>query len=446
MGANISNYGIGKKGVNLVKSPLELDEGEGTQFQNAEMIPDEARGGAGSLSKRGGLTALTSALAGSVLGMISLPLQSTYTRYLYVGLGSADSDTWMRTTDGTTWTQVTSPARPARTDSKYRTPHSGQTALANCSRRGVAYKTKLLFVGDDYTVGTTNPPIIQWDGTTSTELFRVPIGPNTDGDEPTAVTDMLLANGKVYFCVAEKTAAGAFHAGRVMSYDPRTSIVKQIANAIGSGTEDVGGQNVPTCLAWYQGQLWVGLHASNSGTADIGKVIRCYPDTDTSWTTDVSNLNGKPNSLIEFQGNLYTATSISDGIGTITKRTAATGAWADVDTKSQGDYTQLREYNSKLYAVRYFDDAADGVDIMESSDGATWASTRDVYANDSASTKVRPTGAAVFNGLLFYAFHPLTNFDTGTDGFIMRYNGSAWTKITTDGNISGPMVTLLQRS
>lgn len=447
MGANVANYGIGKKGVNLVKAPVELDDAEGTQFQNAEMIPDEAKGGEGSLSKRGGLLALTSALAGSILGMISLPLQTTYTRYLYVSLGSAVAgNTWMRTTDGTTWTVVTSPVRASRTGDKFQTPHAGQTALLNCSRRGVSYKTRMLYAGDDYTVGTTCPPVMQWNGTDSVELFRVPIGPSSDGDEPTSITDMLLANGKIYFTVAEKASSAAFHGGRVMQYDPRTSLVKQVANAIGVGAGEVTGQNVPTCMAFFQGQLWVGLHASNSGSADVGKVIRCYPDVDTTWTTDVSNLNGKPNSLIEFKGNLYVSTSVSDNIGTITKRTSATGVWADVDTKANGDYTMLREYDSKLYAVRYFDDAADGVDIMTSSDGVTWASTRDVYLTDAASTKVRPTGAAVFGADLFYAFHPLSAPDTGTDGFIMRLRAGTWTKITTNGNISGPMLSLVQRS
>ena len=445
MGAIIANHGVGKEGVNLVKNPLQLSDGEATQLQNAELVPDQATGGEGSLSKRGGLAALTSALAGSVLGMMSLPLQTTYTRYLYCGQGNADSDTWLRTTDGSTWVEVASPARPARTYDKYYTPHSGQTALVNCSRRGVSYKTRMLFMGDDYTVGSTCPPVIQWDESTSVELFRIPIGPNSDGDEPTAVTDMLLANGKIYFAIAEKAAGGAFHGGRVMEYDPRTSIVKQVCNSMGVGAGEVDGQNVPTCLAYYQGQLWVGLHASNSGVATIGKVIRCYPDVDTVWTTDVANLTGKPNSLLEFGGDLYVATSLSDSSGTISKRSAASTAWSDVASLAQSDYTMLREYGGKLYAVRYTDDVSDSLLILESSDGSSWSTSRDVYANDSGGVLVHPVGAAVFNDRLFYAFEPVSHADNGTGGFILMNNAGTWSKIHT-GNVNGPMITLVQRS
>lgn len=446
MGGQVNNYNFGGDGVNIVKDPLQMGDGEASQLQNAELVPDQTKGGQGALSKRGGLIALTSALAGSILGMISLPLQTTYTQTLLCGLGSADSDTWVKTSDGAAFTEISTPLRPGQTQAKYATPLSGQSSLINCARRGVAYKAQIYYMGDDYTIDTSNPPISSWDGTTALEVFRVPVGPNSDGTEPTVVTDMLAANGKIYFAVAERAASAAFHGGRVMCFDPRTNSLTQVANAVGTNTGDVTGHSAnPTCLAWFMGRLWMGLHASNSGSADVGAVYWCYPDTDATWTADVTNLNGKPNTLLGFNGNLYVGTSISDGLGTITKRTSSTGAWADVDTQAQGHYMMLREFNSKLYCVRYFDDAADGVDIMESSDGTTWASVRDVYATDSGSVKIRPTGAAVLGSDLFYAFEPVTISDTGTGGFILRLRAGTWSKVLT-GNISGPMVVLTERT
>ncbi len=446
MGGQINNYDFGGDGVNIVKDPLQMADGEASQLQNAELVPDQTRGGQGALSKRGGLIALTSALAGSVLGMVSLPLQTTYTRTLLFGQGTADTGTMVKTQDGTTFTEITTPLRPTLNDAKYRDALAGQSSLNYCNRRGASYKSHIYYMGDDYTVDSTNPPIVMWDGTNAVELFRIPVGQNGDGTEPTIITDMLAANGKVYIAVAERALSGAFHAGRVLEFNPLTNQLRQVANAVGQNTGDVTGHQAnPTCLAWHMGRLWMGLHASNSGTADVGAVYWCYPDVDTSWTADVTNLNGKPNTLVSFAGNLYVGTSISDTIGTITKRNSATGAWADVDTQSNGHYMMFMEFNSKLYCVRIFDSAADGVDIMESSDGSTWASVRDVYTEDSGSVIVRPVGVNVLGSDLFYAFESVTFNDAAADGFIMRLRSGTWSKVYT-GNVNGPGVVLVERT
>jgi hypothetical protein len=443
MAGNLSNYDFGGGGVNIVKNPLELADNEATQLQNAELVPDEAKGGEGSLSKRGGLLALTTALAGSVLGMIALPLQTTYTRTLYVFKGSANSDTAYKTTDGVTWTAVATPLAAARWQDKYHAL-AGQSSLVNCYHRAVSYKQVVLYAGDSYTVDTTAPPVVAFDGMSGYELFRIPQGSNSTLT-PTVITDMLAANGKVYFCVAERAATGAFHGGRVLCYDPRIAKVYQIANAIGTQSGEVTGQNNPTCLAWYQGQLFCGLHATNSGSADVGKVIRCYPDIDTSWTTDVSNLNGKPDCLLEFKGNLYCGTSISDGVGTISKRTASTGAWTDVESLNQAHCLQLINYSDTLYYIRYVDDAADSIVIRKSSDGTTWSTDRDVYGTDASSTLIKPVGSMVYGGDLYFAFEPITSSDTGTGGFVLQLHNGTWSKVLT-ANIAGPFVTLVERS
>ncbi len=449
MGGQVNNHNFGGDGVNIVKDPLQMGDSEASQLQNAELVPDQTLGGQGSLSKRGGLIALTSALAGSILGMISLPLQTIYTRTLVLGQGTEDSDTFLQSTDGTNFTQLSTPLRPARTENKYKDPLSGQTVLNNCSRRGASYKQQVFYVGDDYTVGTTNPPIDSWDGTNAVEMFRIPIGQNSDGTPPIAVTDMLAANGKIYFCLVElEASASAFHAGRVMEFNPQTNTLRQVANAIGPQTGEVDDDDgIPSCLAWYQGKLWMGLHASNSGVADVGAVYWCYPDVDTSWTVDVSNLNSKPNSLVEFKGNLIAACSYSDGNGDIIRRLSSTGAWTNVSSQATTDFMMLRvnTFNNKVYCVRFSDSGAGDTEIMESSDGATWASVRDVQTDDAGGVEVRPVGAIQYGDDLFYAFESVNYADDDNDGFILRLRSGTWSKVYT-GNVSGPMMVLLTRS
>lgn len=79
---------LGKRGVNVDKNPLELDNNELTQAQNA--ITDPAAGNS-SIRKRAGLVAFTTATtSGTVLGGIGVPLQHllTGTHFIYLGRGT----------------------------------------------------------------------------------------------------------------------------------------------------------------------------------------------------------------------------------------------------------------------------------------------------------------------------------------------------------------------
>ncbi len=82
----VNTFGV--KGVNVDKSPFELDEGELVSAQNATSIPSSGRS---SLRKRPGLTAFTtSVMAGAVLGGIGVPLldlSSGGTVRIYIGRG-----------------------------------------------------------------------------------------------------------------------------------------------------------------------------------------------------------------------------------------------------------------------------------------------------------------------------------------------------------------------
>lgn len=435
-------YGIGTGGVNLTKNPLQLADNELTQAQNAEWDSDESVSGAGAISKRGGFAALTSALAGSVSGIHPFPHLTTYTRTLYVSRGTEDSNTFMTSSDGTTFTDTSTPRRVADND-KYLDENSERD-----NRRMVSFRNLLFFAGNDYAQDTDNPEISVFDGTTGALVTRINIGPSGNGSPPYAITDMLVANGKVYIAVHDPGGSGANLAGRVLAYDPVTGKLIQVLNAFGPGSADVSG-GYPSSMVWYQNQLWVGLNGSAT-TDGIGKVVRGYPDVGTTWTTETSTLRSHISTMCVFNGDLYVGTQSSVSAGaTIAKRTASSGAWSTVATSSggaggSGHYAHMIVYSSAVYCVEYFSGGTDILHILRSTDGTTWSTDRDVDANDSPTDPPQlPAGSVQYGDDLFFVFRATTI--AGTNGFIMRRRGGSWSKVATD-NFSGPLAVLVTRT
>lgn len=438
--AKINLYGLGAGGVNLVKNPLQLADDELTQAQNAELNPDANIGGEGALSKRGGLAVLTgSALGGSVLGMVGVSLLTTYVRTLYAALGTADSNTFKTSTNGTTWTDSASALAPADLD-KF-----SDAAGERDARRHAAIKNFIVYPGNGYTKGTDKPTIVLWDGTNALTVITIPFGPTATAETPAfAIVDWLTTEGKLYLAVHDPGGSAPNLTGRVLSLDLTTGALKQIANAFSSA--DVTG-GYPAALAWYQDQLWVGLNGSST-TDVIGKIVRCYPDVATTWTTDVSNLRSHISSLGVFKGDLYAATRSSVSAGATLSRRASTGTtWATVATsgggaEGNGFYGSLFVYSDELYAVEYFA-TTPIIHIIKSGDGTTWATDRDVDSVDGGVAGNLPSGVAELSGALHYVFRATTA--TATDGFILRKVSGVWTKVTTD-NYGGPIVVLVTRS
>ncbi len=443
MGGHISIYGFGGGGVNIVKDPLELDDSEATQLQNAELVPDEAKGGEGSLSKRGGLQALTSALAGAILGIIALPLQTTYVRTLYVAFGdlATGTRTFKKTTDGTTFTDTTTPLLYA-TDEKFR----AITGPEYSWRRIVSYKNQLFYNGNVYVQDTANPPIVAFNGTDAYTLTSIPAGSNsTTGGPPGVVTDMLVANGVIYVSVIDPAYSGTLK-GRVLVLDPRTGILQQVANAFGPGTgEQTGG--VPLCLAWFNGQLWVGQSTAASGA---GSVCRCYPNADSVWTQDSAAMTGGVMTLMGFKGNLYAGMNGTDSTAGVMKRTTSTGAWANVDTfvaSADGIAGAMQVYNDTLYYVRYDNAGNHKCLIRKSSDGTTWTTDLDIesaYTKTAGTNWFEPQHAMLLGNDMFISFR--SSDHDNADGQLLKLSGGVWSRALSDLNIQGGMGVLVTRS
>lgn len=444
MAANLSVYNFGNGGVNLVKGPLHLADDEATQLQNAELVLDEGPGGAGVLTKRGGLAVLNgSALAGSILGVVPLGLLTSYTRTMYIAKGTEDTTTWVTTTDGSTLANNSTALAHLDIVAKGADENGARDA-----HRAVSYRNFILYAGNSYTQGTTDPEITYFDGTTGVLVTRVPVGP-AGNNEPFAITDMLTANGKVYIAVHDQGGSAPNLSGRVLSFDPQTGVKKQIGEAFGGGSGEITG-GYPSCLAFYNSQLFVGLNGSST-TNGIGKIVRIYPDVGTAWTSDVSNLTSHISSLAVFSGDLYAGSQSSATTGASIYRRASTGtSWAAVATSGggaagDGHYASLYVHDSALYAVEYWSGGTDIVHIVRSTDGTTWATDRDVDANDGpAATPQLPGNMITLGSELFVVFRATTA--SANDGFIMkRDSGGAWSKLATD-NYSGPLAVLVTRA
>src|SRR3990167_193086 len=439
--AKLSLKDIGGGGVNRVKGPLQLADNELTVAQNAEFILNEATGGVGVLSKRGGLSVLnSSALAGSVTGMFGLPLDTTYTRTLYAARQTEDSNTWTRTTNGTSWTDTTSPIACNATD-KF-TDNTNNL----CARRAMSFKNFIIYGSDAYTQDTDNPEIAIWDGTDAFTMTVIPLGPSGNGSPPFVITDWLTANGTIFIAVSDPGGSSPDLAGRVLSLDITTGVLRQIATGFGNGTGEMTGGS-PACLAFYMNQLWVGLNGSAT-TNGIGKVVRCYPGIETAWTSDVSTLVSHVTSLVAFKGDLYASTrsSVSGG-ATISKRSVTAGTWATQVTSGAGadgtgHYDCLHVFSSALYAVEYHT-TTPLIHIVTSTDGASWSTSRDVDGSDSGVAGNLPGQAITYDSNLYVSFMSTTT--SATDGFVMRRASGTWTKALTD-NIGGPMAVLLERT
>jgi hypothetical protein len=443
VGGKLNLYDVGGGGVNLVKSPLQLADNEATQLQNAEYVRNETTGGTGSLSKRGGLAVLnSSALSGAIRGMLGLNLKTTYTRTLYAARGDEDANTFLTSTNGTTWTDTSTPLVPVNLD--FYTTDDGEFS----GRRFASFRNSILYPKGSYTIGTDKPSIAIFDGTNALSIYDLPFGPSATASTPASfITDMLVANGKIYFTVKDPGGSAPNLTGRVMSLDIETGIVSQIANSFGGGTGEVTG-GFPACISYYQNLLFVGLN--HGGTSDgIGKIVRCFPEIDTTWTSDVTNLSGSAVSLAIYRGDLFAGLRSSTATNArVSRRSSTTQTWATSFTSSAGtsgeaQIASLTVFNDELYAIDYFSGSTDVLHIIKF-DNSSWTTDRDVDANDSpADPPQLPGGMAILSNKLYVVF--AASGSDGTDGFVMQKSGSTWTKVATD-NFAGPITTLVTRS
>ena len=437
-------YNMAEQGVNVTKSPIHLDDGELTRAQNWQTDPALADG---AIRRRDGMSKLnSSALAGSVKGLIALPLPSefTTTRTFYAAIDDATTNSWRRSTDGATWATITtSTLRKAATTAHANGAGHTWEGVARGVVNWASFGQKIYFPGDDYTTSedggtTTGPTVYSWDGTTESKLFTVPTSPFAD-DNALAITSIIpYSSSDLIVAVADYNTAAADAHTRILLYDTVTGSLEQV----GAGTNIVGNSFVPYV---YQGRIWVA--AVNFEIATTIAVMWARPG-DSTFTSDANFEAAAVGgiSMVEFLGSLYLGTHSSAAtVARIRKRTAATAAWSNVvstDGSGTGQYAGPLIVDSAgttlLSYINYGNGTAPLIRIIKTTDGTTWSTDLDVVADLGAGFTVSGFPYTDSNGDIYW---PLRKADN--TGFIKkRTSAGTWSTVDTIANLRGTMQAL----
>ena len=109
----------------------------------------------------------------------------------------------------------------------------------------------LYYVGDDYTLGVTRPPINSWNGTLAAEVVRIPLAGST---VPIAILSMVVHSGILYLSTLDSGTTSTTWAGRVFKFNPETQ------SLVTFGSDSFTAGKIPYSLAVLGGKLWVGTH------------------------------------------------------------------------------------------------------------------------------------------------------------------------------------------
>src|ERR1035437_4876508 len=207
-----------------------------------------------------------------------------------------------------------------------------------------SFNNHLIYAGDDYVLGTEEPPIRIFDGTSDRLMARVP---SIAGVPPQCILSMLQAAGMIYLTTLDGGADDTY-TGRVFSFDPNSQVLTPV------GAQFTGGE-VPYALAWHMDRLWLGTNLANG---EPGNVYFIRPGIDTAWTTDHAlsgDTLGGVTSMCSYKGNLYVGTdNVGGSAGKVLVRTTVDGAYTGSktgpNTGSYNGFLTLNVFNGLLLA------------------------------------------------------------------------------------------------
>ncbi len=419
MAGKINTFNLGALGVNLNNSPLHVPDGAWRTLQNGEFGDNESAGG---VKKRGSLNKINStALAGAVQALTNVPFPLETAKYLVAAMAVAEGETFKKSADGATYTDVLEATAPRVAQS----PTAGILATT-VEPRMATFGRNLFYAGNDYipypNVNYTQPPICMYNGVAGFEVFRIPNNP--DAGFPTVwVTDMFVANGLVYICTFDPYDA-VYPRGRVLSYDPTNGVLQEVGSRFDDATL---GQ--PYCIAWFQGRLFVGILSVSGST--VGRFYSIDPNSETTWVQHTTGIayNGYCRSLVVFQGKLY-ALMDCNAVGETSCVLSYDGsAWATaLDTAVTLSLFQgAVVYNDVLYVGWDKDDASEPK--IRRFDGTSWGVELDI---GTAYTDRRPTPCPfIFEDELYWVCRNAGSIASQT-GFILKRDAmGVWTQALT---------------
>lgn len=430
----ITCFGLGEKGVNLVKSPLHLDDGELTNAQNAEFFRNQGRGG---IRKRGGLARFNASALGVIRRFMNVPLPATPTVTLLAGVEGTNVETWVTSTNGTAWAEAQAPPRPFRSARR-----TGLNFQQLATGRIASIDGRIYYPGDDYvkypTASHQPPPIMVYDGQDSGEVCQVPNNPQVGAAANAQnVEYMATLNGTIYLTTYDGASGGARDCGRVFELDPSSGTLTQIGKAFGDGTGDIdpGVGLRPYSLGWGAGRLWVGM-LNDSGSTAAASIYSILPGVDENWTLEFTfgvNEVGVL-SLCEYQGLMY-AGIIAGGavVARVYVRQNNLGGWTSSDSQVAGTatykyYTGLYVFAGNLYAgYGHFLDASE---LIRKYDGAAWSTDLTVSTLIAGATMLE--GMAIRTAMYF-----VINTGGSSAGVLRKATGGAWAIVADFATVIG---------
>lgn len=375
-------YNLGSEGVNVDTDDVHLRDGELRSAQNLQIDP---AGGLGGVRRRDGMANLNaSALAGSVTGVIALPLpdRSQLARYFYAPIDGESSNRWRKSSDGTTWANAPSEGEIPQAATDLSIVTYGITDGVKRALRWQGFNNKLYYPGSDYSSLTTAPTIHVWDGTTDYELVTCPKNPyTTNGNTagilsivPYSPTELLVSTYDQTDVPHGRVLMLSITTGRIITIGPETDLPGWTQN-----------------LVVWNGRVWGGFSAGNSA---VSATVRWARPEDVTWTTDVTLGASLYNvvDLVVFLGNLYIGTETQSSVSAVIQKRTPEGTWSTVLT-GKPDFNPnyfgpfiTDQAGTTLFA---FDNSVDNVTvfkrIIKTTDGSTWALEYDVHTNVGAS-------------------------------------------------------------
>jgi hypothetical protein len=277
----------------------------------------------------------------------------------------------------------------------------------------------LIYAGNDYSVGGTQPTIRIFDGLSDRLMITVP---DVAGVKTIAIIAMLAVGDIIYFTTLDSGTSASDWAGRVFAFNTTTLTLKLLGTQFTSGA-------VPYALAWHMGRLWMG---TNKGTGAVGTVNWFRPDTDTAWTTDYtlsSSSVGGVQSMASYQGKLYVGANATAAMGTnkLLVRDSL-GAWSTSFTatvagtfRASNGFPAMVVFNDKLYAS-YWNPDTTADSYIKRFDGASWAT---VYTG--AGVTLRPFIALFESQKTLFA---LGGGSALSAALVSTPDGGTWTDLT----------------
>lgn len=448
MGGILSVYNLGRKGCNVDRDPVQLEDGELTKAQNLTV---DQLGADGGVRKRPGLVKINSvAAAGSIVGAIGVPLNKIATRTFLAGQWTGATGAWNVSTDA--WATGGTSGGPNGYDASAtpRIPSNVWTNLADSNSRQRAfagrpsclYKNRFYYAGNDYTLGTTAPTIRVWDGTTDFLLTTIPYNPDiASTTAASAVLCMIAANGKIYLSTYD---GGQYSANtvkcRLWQLDPENGGLIQLGSRF-----PFDGARSPYALCWWQKRLWTRTFTGGVSATSLTYYMR--PGVDTDWTLDNTSSGAQTcTEMIVYQGQLYFATMSDQATAPIvqvrsqlgvysTSKTAALNEGGSVPVMASfgryGHFGAMAVFGGNLY-VTYFNWEAGDLDRhirIYKFDGTTWTVVYNPAVNHA--TAVPYQTALVHNSVLYFQSSPAFDSSNNVNQMLKTTNGSSWTVINS---------------